>query len=358
MRRWACVARLGGVGDNLIAASVLRPLKRMGYNVEVITSEYAQAVYLNNPFIDKLSIKGKDDIPSGPNNEWQKWFVTRSREYDRFVHLSHSCEVRHSLQPVMTAFWASPEYRRKLCAGSYLETVHDMAGVPYDFGPMFFPTDEERDRALNVKLNQIGGRYAVWVIAGSRIDKIYPYAAMAIARMVQEMHIPVVMVGVGGKQFEMAKQMAEHIKRQNGSERGVHLALSPDAAEEGGHQHWPLRRSLTQACTADLVITPDTGVAWAVAMEQMPKLVLLSHGSVENVTKHWVNTETLHADPDRVPCWPCHRLHDDIETCTPNADGGHAAACISDISVDRILDAVRTAWDANSNVVPLREAAE
>ena len=354
--QWAAVARLGGVGDNLITASVLRPLKSLGYQVEVITTEKdTHTVFLNNPFIDKLSLKGDGDIPGG--GDWQKWFVGRAKEYAVFANLSHSCEYRHALFPDQTQFWWPQDYRRKLCAGSYLETVHDIVGVPHEFGPLFFPTDEELERATRTRDEQIGGRYLAWVISGSRIDKIYPYAAMAVGRIIKELNIPVVMIGVGDKQFDMAKQMKDHIARQNGTEDMLHLALSPSNADPGGAQHWSIRRSLTQAMTADLVVTPDTGVAWAVAMESTPKIVMISHSSVENITKHWVNTTTLHADPNNVPCWPCHRLHNDIATCTPNKDLGQAAACISDISVQKILDTVERVWHRD-NVVPLREAAE
>lgn len=340
MSGWACICRLGGVGDNLIAASVLRPLKGIGYKIEVITSPTAGVVFLNNPFIDKLSYKYDGDIPNGDIGT--QWFVTRAKEYELFVHLSYSCEVRHALFPNSAGFWWPQDYRRKLCAGSYLETVHDIVGVPHEFGPLFFPTEDERDRAQRTKSEQIGGKYLAWVISGSRIDKIYPYAAMAIARIIKEVGIPVVMIGVGGKQFEMAKQMAEHVKRQNGTDQNLHLALSPDNADPGGERSWSTRRSLTQALHADIVISPDTGVAWAVAMEKMPKILMVSHASVENITKHWVNTLTLHADPTRVPCFPCHRLHNSIDTCVPNQDGGHAAACISDITVEVLLNAVRT----------------
>jgi ADP-heptose:LPS heptosyltransferase len=108
---------------------------------------------------------------------------------------------------------------------------------------------------------------------------------------------------------------------------------------------------------ADLVVTPDTGTAWAVAMEQMPKIVMVSHASAENITKHWVNTTTLHADPQRVPCWPCHRLHNDISTCVPDKDVGKGAACMGDISVETVVQAVDKAWSKPAgNVVPLRAA--
>ena len=336
---WACICRTGGIGDNLIAASPLKPLKRMGYMNEVITSEYAHAVYLNNPYIDKLTVKQDGDIPGG--DVGTQWFATRAKEYDKFIHLAHSCEFRHGLFMGQTAFWWPQDYRRKLCAGSYLETAHDIVGVPYDFGPLFFPTEEEHARAEWTKNTQIGDDYIVWVVSGSRLDKVYPYAAMAIGRIIKELKKPVVMVGYGDKQAEQAKQMQEHIIRQNGSDKMLHSINSYPGADPGGDKDWSVRRSLTQVQHASLVITPDTGVAWAVALEKVPKVVMVSHASVENITKHWVNTITLHADQNRVPCWPCHRLHDKVDTCTPNKDGGHAAACMSDITVDDILIA---AW--------------
>lgn len=337
MKGWAAICRMGGIGDNLIAASVLRPIKRLGYQVEVITAENehrAHTVFLNNPFIDKLTIKKDGDIPGGDLGT--AWFVSRAREYDLFAHLSHSCEVRHALQVVQTSFWWPQDYRRKLCAGSYLETVHDIANVPHEFGPLFFPTDEEKDRAQEVR-KKVGGKYVAWVLAGSRLDKIYPYASMAICRIIKELGIPVIMMGVGGKQFEHAKIIEQDVKRTNSTDAGLFLALSPDGTKPGEPLHWTPRRSLTQAMAADIVVTPDTGIAWAVAMESVPKLAMVSHASAENITKHWVNTVTLHADPVRVPCWPCHRLHNDPSTCTPAADGGKSAACMADISVETVL---------------------
>ena len=350
MMGWAGLARMGGIGDNLIAASVLRPLKRMGYKTEVITSPGASCVFLNNPNLDKLSVKDDGDI----KGDWQQWFATRAKEYEVFANLSHSCEDRHALNLSKTAFWWSPEYRRKLCAGSYLETVHDIMGVPYDFGPLFFPTDAELERANNVKTEQIGGRYLSWVISGTRVDKTYPYAVMAICRIIKELDIPVVLIGSGDQQIAYAKQVEIDVKRTNSSSKNLHVAITSDNPDPGGSKAWPIRRSLTQAMISDLVVTPDTGVAWAVAMEAMPKIVMVSHASAENITSHWVNTTTLHADQNNVPCWPCHRLHDTIETCTPAKDGG-AAACMADISVETIMENVERLWHAKpiDNVVRL-----
>lgn len=374
MKGWAAVARFGGVGDNLVAASVLRPLKRLGYMTEVLTSQMCHSVFLNNPFCDKLTVKADGDIPSG--DDWQKWFVKRASEYELFVHLSHSMEVRHAIFPGATAFWWPAEYRREICAGSYLETAHKIAGLtpPWNFGPLFFPTEEERDRAEKVRREIIGGPYLAWILSGSRIDKTYPYSASAIARIIKELNIPVVLFGIGGKQYEDAKAIMQHVGRTNGV-RGklfeqfqnvvgpdglhmadnLHLSLSPENADPGGDNSWTIRRSLSQILAADIIVSPDTGAAWAAAFEPMPKIVMVSHASPENITKHWINTVTLHADPERIDCWPCHRLHNDESTCRSAKDLGKSAACMADISVETVLENVERLWRKN-NVIKLQAA--
>lgn len=355
MKRWAAVSRFGGVGDNLIAASPLRALKRMGYMTEVISGEPNHVVYLNNPYIDKLSVKKTDtELPKNDLEGWQKWFVGRSNEYDIFIQASHSCEGRHALFKTMTSFYWSPEYRRKICAGSYLETVHDIGNVPYEFGPLFFPTDEEKEYAQVTK-SKIGPRFILWVLSGTRIDKVYPYAPMAIARIIKELKAPVVLMG-GPTEIErsMADAIRDYVELANGTREDLHLAF-PDIKDPA--KCWPLRTSLSFALAADLVVTPDTGTAWAVAMEPMPKVVMVSHASAENITKHWVNTITLEADPIRVPCVPCHRLHDDPSTCVANKEG-NGAACISDITVEKVVQTVAQQWNVKRNVISFSRDAK
>jgi ADP-heptose:LPS heptosyltransferase len=352
MKRWAAIARLGGVGDNLVAGSVLAPLKRQGYMTEVITSEPNHVVYFHNPHIDKLTIKNTDrDLPKNDLIAWQHWMQTRANEYDVFVHASHSMEGRHALFKQMTAFWWPPEYRRKLCAGSYLETVHDLAGVPYEFAPLYYTSEEERAFAKQAT-SIMGERYICWVLSGTRIDKVYPYAPNAIARIIKEIGAPVLLLGgPSEKEQSMATAICNIVEIQNGTRDGVHVAVPA----QGGEKCWPLRTSLALAHGAALVVTPDTGPAWAVAMESMPKVVMVSHASAENITKHWQNTVTLHADPDRVPCFPCHRLHDDIDTCVINK-GGDGAACISDISVETVVQTVAEQWKRAANIIHAEKA--
>ncbi len=332
--KWAGVARMGGVGDNLVAASVLAPLKRAGFRVEVISQSPYSCVFENNSNIDKLTVKAKEDWP-GESLAWQQWFMSRGREYELFANLSHSMEHLIALFPAQTAFYWPVAFRRKLCARSYLETVHDIFGMPHEFGPLFFPTEEEIAGVKETK-KRVGDRVLAWCISGSRIDKIYPYAPMAIARIIKELNISVVLLGAPGKDYDMALAVQENTGRQNGSIDGLHIAISPDAAKPT----WPIRRILAFAGACDVVVGPDTGPMWGVAFESMPKIVMLSHATGENITKHWINTITLHADQDRVPCWPCHQLHDTPATCTPNKEQ-NGAACVSDISVEKLLNTIK-----------------
>jgi len=336
---------MGGVGDNLVAASPARALKRQGYMVEVLTSEPNHVVFHNNPWIDKLTVKNVQlDIAENDLGKWQEWMRGRAKEYDVFVHASHSMEGRHAVFRIMTSFWWPDEMRRRICAGSYLETAHEIAGVPYDFGPLYFPTDEEKRLARQVT-SIMGDRYICWVLSGTRIDKVYPLAYYAIARIIKEVDAPVLLMGgPSEKEQAMAKVIKENVELQNGGREGLHIAVPQD-----GPACWPLRTSLALVHGASLVVAPDTGPAWAVALEPMPKVIMVSHASGENITKHWINTTTLHADPNRVPCWPCHRLHDDISTCVPNKEN-NGAACISDISVERVVRAVGEKWKSGTVV--------
>ena len=330
---WYGIVRLGSIGDNLMVTSAL-PLIAKEFNIEVIAQEPHHVIFENNPYIDKLSVKKSGEIGDGSGIlSWQKWFVGRTGEFAKFVNLSHTCESSLAVVPAQTQFYWPNSVRRRLCGYSYLEMVHDVCEVEHDFtiGPRFYPTSEEIEKAFETKA-KVGKRVIGWCIAGSRHDKIYPFAPMAIARLIKETGLPVIMFGAAGKDFELAKRIQEHVQRQNSSDEGLFLALSPDAEKPS----WPIRRSLTQAQACDLVISPDTGPAWAVAMEDIPKIILLSHASDINITKHWRNTVSLHADPARVDCYPCHKLHDEPGTCRPNKDNT-GAACISDISVETLV---------------------
>lgn len=371
MKPWAAVCRLGGVGDNLVVSSVM-PLLARTHSVEVITQSPQGVLFENNPHITKLSILPENHILAESGEKWQEWFRKRAVEYDRFYHLSHTIETLVAFFPSQTIYNAAPSVRRKFADKSYLEVAHDWCEVPHTYEPRFFPTDDEAEKAQATKISAMGSPLVGWVLSGSRADKVYPYSAMAVVRLLREIDgCHVMMIGTTGREFTMAKAIQEHVRKENGSDRGLHLALSPGLGHDGKmmpppyegavippEPSWPLRRSLSQLQTCDLVIGPDTGLMWGVASRPMPKIMLLSHASERNITFGWKNTTTLHADRTRVPCWPCHRLITDYDAdCTASPDK-LGSACIADIPVEDILRAAKRALDARHVVAPLMEAAE
>lgn len=330
---WACVSRMGGFGDNLIASSVFPGLKKRYGHLEVITSSMMGDLYKNNPHIDKLSVyPDKVHLPHG-DTSWVGYNSVKALEYKFFADLSHSCEVTGVFFPSQVQFYWPAKMRRQLCSRSYLEIVHDICDIPYDeAAPNFFPTDEEMAQAVETK-SKIGPKAIGWVLSGSRLDKVHPEADIAITRLIRDLNVPVVLFGAPGKDHELAKLIMVEVKKRLHSLDNLHLAMSPVAENPA----WPPRRICSQLHTCDLVIGPDTGPMWAVAMRDMPKILLASHAGGRTVTAHWRNTTTLEADRERVPCYPCHRLHENSQFCTPNADK-NGAACISDITVDTIVE--------------------
>jgi ADP-heptose:LPS heptosyltransferase len=100
---------------------------------------------------------------------------------------------------------------------------------------------------------------------------------------------------------------------------------------------WSIRESLSMIAQSDLVIGPETGVLNAAAFDPMPKIITLSHSSVENLTRDWVNTISLTSK--NTSCYPCHTLHFGFDTCRKDESSG-VSACQTDISADQMWDAI------------------
>ncbi len=330
----------------MIVSSVLPGLKAKWGHVELIATKPWSVVLENNPNLDKLTNIDGEHIPSTSPDEWQKWFVRRSKEYDAFFNLSHSCEMAHALFPGQTEFWWPASFRRERCKGSYLETVHRVCEIGYDpIGSQFFPTDDELTAAHETREKIGHGPIIGWVCSGTRIDKRHPRAGIAIARMIRELGVTVALFGGWDKDRLIAQEIEAQVRQENHQYSGTIEGLVTCMSLSKEQDIWPIRRGITQLMQCDLVITPDTGPWWAVAFEPLPKILMVSHASAENIGKHAVNTTVLAADPERVKCHPCHRLHSDFTTCTTNHEN-NGAACISDIAVHTIVETARRMLEA------------
>ena len=331
-RPTAIVIRYGAIGDVLQTASMFPQLHR-DYHVTVNCHPIGEEVLRHDPNVDDFLVQDPDQVPNGELNNYFAHLATR---YDRVVNLCESVEGTLLAMPGRSNHRWPLAMRKKYLNENYLGFMCQLAELPLETGGVFHPSDEERSRALtniegiaarmnaDVKFGERSIRPFVitWALAGSSVHKYYPGQDAVIARILLE--IPNAHVILVGDEFA---QMLE-----------AGWENEPRVSRLCGML--PIRDSLALAQVSDLVIGPETGVLNAVAFESMAKIVLLSHSTEENLTRDWVNTESLAGD---VPCYPCHRLHYNRDFC-PQDEATGAAACQVAIHPHDVWAAVQRAY--------------
>jgi len=300
------VVRPGAYGDALWASSIFPHLKTQGYHVTVYTELHGAEVLKHDPNVDRLVVHD----PKQQHTE--AYYAQESAKFDRWINLAHSVEGALLPNHAQNPFHWSAAARRARFNVNYLEHVHQVADVPYEPCMAFYPSaDEQRFIAEQMS----GLRRVVVAIAacGSTWPKWWP-------------HLP---------------QLLEQISAEGWSaivlgERRAPLPELPGVIYPG--TDWTIRQAMTCMKWVDACIGQETGLMNAVAFEPVPKIVLLSHSTHQNLTRDWVNCTPMTGDP---ACYPCHQIHLDRATCTVDAATG-AAACQAGIGVDEVMTELRT----------------
>jgi len=308
------VWRPGGYGDALWAASLLPALKREGYQITVYTDPMGEEVLRYDPHIDCTIVMGHGTVQI---DQLGQFFAHEQERYDRVINLIESVEKNLlASSNDMRFFWPAAE-RRRIFNRSYIEAVHDLAGLPHDFQQRFYPTEDE----IRAAGRRRGGsrKHCVIAASGSTLPKWWPYLNdLADALIVRGFQVWLL-----------------------GDLRDLQLKARPGLHVVG--TTWSIREAMTFALQSELVIGQETAITNAVALEPMLKVVLLSHSTAENLTKHWINTVALHGTP---ACYPCHQIHllqNGWHHCNLDEQAG-AARCQSTISLEQILAPVDVAF--------------
>lgn len=297
----ACVVRYGGFGDMIQAANVFPALRRQGYKVTVMTTPKGRDIIGHDPNVDYWFIQDQDQVP---NHELSEFWKVISRKYDRFVNLCESVEGTLLAMPGRANHMWPHAVRHQRMNENYLEFTANLAGVPYASEAKFYPTDDELTKAKSRLLD--GGLNVVFALSGSSCHKFYPHQDAVIAK---------ILLGRPECRIFLVGDTTCKILESGWEKEPRVVCLSGEMG---------IRDTLTLAKVADVVIGCETGVLNAVAFEDNRKVVLLSHSSAENLTKHWINA--AHLAPQDLPCYPCHRLHYTREFCHEEPGSG-AAMC-------------------------------
>lgn len=315
----ACICRFGGFGDMVQTALVFPRLKELGYHVTVMTTPKGQEIIQHDPNVDDWYLLDQDQVP---NNELVEFWKVQAGRFDLFINLSESIEGTLLALPGRPNHSWPYAVRKKHMTTNYHEWTAELAGVPFKPCRLFYPTTEETE-AVSSLISHPSSFTIVWALSGSSQHKFSPHMDPVIARMLLDMpEVRLVLVG----------DAACKILEQGWEEEPRVSCLSGELG---------IRETLTLAGLADLVIGPETGVLNAVGFEEVSKVLLLSHSSKNNLSKHWKNVQAL--TPVDCPCYPCHRLHYGNEYCAIVKETG-AALCAQNIGPDVIYAAVEKVY--------------
>jgi ADP-heptose:LPS heptosyltransferase len=291
-------------------------LKAEGYSITLYTAPRGFEVVQHDPNVDAFVIQDPDQVPIRELGDFWKWLKTK---HTRFVNLSETVEG-NLLAPPDRSMHAWPhELRHALLDVNYLEVVHAVAGVTFPPRQKFYATEEEKAWAKRERSKMGAGPVVLWTLSGSSVHKTWPHLDAILARiMVSSKSACVVLAGDESCQLlEQGWEAEARVWKASG--------------------RWSIRQTLAFIDQADLLVGPETGVMNAAGLHQVQKIVTLSHSSIENLTKHWLNCVSL--TPQNTPCYPCHQLHYGREFC-PADEASGAAKCQADISPEQMWAAL------------------
>lgn len=333
-----CVVRHGGFGDQLQAAYLLPELKRQGYHITFLTSPEGKLIVEHDPHIDEWFLVDKKQIP---NHELVPFWSVISKHYDKFVNLNESVEGTLLTIPGRPSHLWPHGVRHKMMNRNYAEFAAMLAEIPFVPEGQFYTTREEDEWAQGFiaeaqKKADVDPAFVImWVLAGSSPHKFTPHQD-TVMKIVMGSLKRAVVVMVGNEACKILEQGWEKEKR---------VTLTSGNME--------IRKTLALAQHVDLVIGPETGVLNSVCYSTEPKVIMLSHSSHENLTKHWTNAQVI---PGQAECYPCHRLHYTSEYC-PQEPETHAAVCQANVDPRLLYAPIEEAYTAWAKTHLLRSMA-
>ena len=333
----------------MIQVSSLFPLfKERGYRVCLNVTERGYDIVKTDPNIDEILLQKTDQVP---NNCLTEYWERLSKCFHHFVQLSESIEGtllvtparqemmdgEAKLVPASPRFSLSKEELHKECNVNYMERTHDLAGegfligdgfskpgsikLPHVFRPKFYPTKKEKQWAKSTRKKMGGNKIVLWTLAGSSVHKVYPWVDLVIAQiLIKRKDVSFVTIGDDLCQILEAGWEEE-----------------PRVITKSGK--WSIRRTLAFLDQCDTVVGPETGVLNAASTLDCHKVVMLSHSSKENLSKHWKNTTTMEPDVYENFCFPCHKMHYGFDTCYREEETG-GAMCAVHIKPDSVAKAI------------------
>jgi len=295
----AAVLRFSGYGDALHITPLLRVLKARGYRVVLHTHKYLLDIFDYNPNIDEVVTYGRE-IPDTLNlpkdslivdTGGTKGFMDRPEDggpqgcdlHPAGYHLNcNACESAHQFRML--------RYKDVNYSDFYME----LAGFEErGQNPELYFSPEEVE-AAEAEAETWEGKFVIfWAMSNTSFHKHYPWWGFVATEFCNR-HPDALMFSLG-----------------DAGSAQLEVKGHPQIASRSGM--WGMRWTMSLMPYASIVVGGEGGIVNAASVYQVPKVVFMSHSNPSNLTKYWDNTTIL--IPENVPCYPCHQLHDTLESC-------------------------------------------
>ena len=315
------VIRYGAVGDIIVITPLLRLLKEQGERVVVLTIPGSTAPLINNPNVDDIMLVQRGSLN---NSKLHEYHAELEKQFKRVINLCESVERSLLLEARdEDKFFLSKEERHKLTNVNYYDNNLRMAGFDVTgLRPEIYPTENE-DFLGGVFRKKNRGCFVIqWQLTGSSVHKLYPWAEYVIEEL-QDRHDDIKVYLSGGPEVSMVQDW-----------------YSPMVINKLGV--WTMRQSLVMPKYVDLVVSPETGVLNAAGAFDTPKIGLLTHSSIENITKYFLNDYSIESI---APCAPCHRLVHDTKHCEVDKEYGFPVCMSEGHPPHRVLEQIEKVYE-------------
>ena len=316
-KKTVLISRPAAFGDVIITTPVIKKLYDQGYNIIYYTTERGEEVLRNNPYITKLIVKKKTDVPP---EKYDGYLKTLQDTYktERLIDFSQCIETKIAMHPRNPEYVYPKETRIKICNKNYYEYTMEHAGLEYDIKDLipqlFFSESEEETARQYLRKDKFN---ILWCLTGSGSNKTYPHAHQVWEWITAE-HDDIHIITIGDAKC----QLLESLKHPNITNLAGLI---------------PMRTSMCLTKLTDLVISPDTGVLHASGAYETPKIGLLGHTNRENITKHFRHDYSFES---KSPCAPCFRIIYHADLICPRDDEWNACWCMLKISQSELYDRI------------------
>lgn len=301
----ALIIRYGAYGDGIMITPVIRKLKELGYRVVIRGSKRVQEVIENNPYVDEFILHDKD-MPVDKLPEHWDALQKELKPEDKWINFSESIECNVALHPIQPQYNYTKKERFDLCNRNYYDATEKWAELEgcQKLPELYFTPLEIQEASKHITPGQIN---ILWQLSGSGHQKVYPWADYVIGELLKNFS-NINIITTGDERCQMLESV-EDIQITNLSGR------------------IPARIAMCLTSQVDLVIAPDTGILHAAGCYKTPKIGLLGHTTIENITKYFKNDYSLES---KCACAPCMRLIYDHEIQCPREFVTGAAWCMSE----------------------------